>query len=379
MIKKILYSLLGLAIALPIAGGLVGIKIIQFKAMGDAAAQMVIPPETVNVEEVRQYEWQPQLSSVGTVVAKQGIIVKNELEGVVREIFFEAGSQVEAGDLLVQLDVDIEQSQLRFAEATAEGAARIFRRATELFETNSISEADYSSTDTALKEANAQVDNIKAVINKKTISAPFSGQLGIRRISIGQFLDKGSQVVSLQTLNPIFIEFYLPQQYLGALSRGLEVTVSVDAYPDKKFHGEITAIEPEIDMSTRNVRIQATLENKDGSLKPGMFVTVNIALSKSVMKLFIPASAVQYSAFGDYVYVVDEDSEGTSQMPGQSVKRSGVKLGVAKGDFIEVVEGLSEGERVISTGVFKIRPETRVVIDTQLAPEFSFTPIPDNT
>ncbi len=185
--------------------------------------------------------------------------------------------------------------------------------------------------------------------------------------------------MSLQTLDPVFIEFSLPQQYLGALSRGLQVTVSADAYPGKKFHGEITAIEPEIDQSTRNVRIQATMENKDGRLKPGMFVTVNIALAKSEMKLFIPASAVQFSPFGDHVYVIDEGSEGTTQMPGKSVIRRGIKLGVSKGDFVEVVEGLLEGERVISTGVFKIRPETRVVIDTQLAPEFSFAPTPDNT
>ena len=379
MIKKILFTLIGLAIALPIAGGLVGIKIMQFKAMGDAAAQMVIPPETVNVEEVREHEWQSQLSAVGTVVAKQGIIVKNELEGVVREIYFEAGSQVQAGDLLVQLDVDIERSQLRFAEATAEGAARVNKRATELWASKSISEADYSSADTALKEANAKVDNIKAIIDKKTIRAPFSGQLGIRRISIGQFLDKGSPVVSLQTLDPVYIDFFLPQQYLGVLSRGLKVTVNTDAYPGRKFRGEITAIEPEIDTSTRNFRIQATMENKDGSLKPGMYVTVNIGLARSEMKLFIPASAVQYSAFGDHVYVIDEESEGTTQMPGKAVIRTGVELGVAKGDFIEVVEGLSQGDKVISTGVFKIRPETRVVIDNQLAPEFSFTPTPDNT
>jgi len=379
MIKKILFTFLGLAIALPLAGGLVGIKIMQFKTMGDAAAEMIIPPETVNVETVREHEWQSQLSAVGTVVAKQGIIVKNELEGVVRQIYFEAGSQVEVGDLLVQLDVDIETSQLRFAEATAEGAARVNRRATELWESRSISEADYSSADTALKEANAQVDNIKAVIEKKTIRAPFSGQVGIRRISIGQFLDKGSEIVTLQTLDPVYIDFFLPQQYLGALSRGLRITVSADAYPGRKFHGEITAIEPEINISTRNFRIQATMDNKDGSLKPGMYVTINIGLASSEMKLFIPTSAVQYSAFGDHVYVIDEDSEGTTQMPGKSVIRKDVKLGVAKGDFIEVVEGLSTGERIISTGVFKIRPETRVVIDTKLAPEFSFTPTPDNT
>ncbi|NNE38427.1 MAG: efflux RND transporter periplasmic adaptor subunit [Gammaproteobacteria bacterium] len=379
MLKKILLILMGLVIAIPIAGSLVGIKIMQFKAMGDAAAQQLIPPETVNVETVLEQDWQASLSAVGTVVAKQGIVVRNEMEGVVREIQFEAGSMVDAGSILVQLDIDIELSQLQFAEATAEGAARIFKRASELYETNSVSEADYSTADTALKEANAQVDNINAIINKKTIRAPFSGQLGIRRISIGQFLDKGSEVVSLQTLDPVYVEFSLPQQRIGDLSKGLNVAVTSDSYPGQIFMGEITAIEPQVNMSTRNVLIQATMENSNGKLKPGMFVNVEISLNRSESKRFIPTSSVKYSAFGEFVYVVNEQSEGADGMPGYAVFHRAVTLGVSKGDFIEVVEGLNTGERIISTGVFKIRPETRVVIDTKLAPEFSFNPNPENT
>ncbi len=379
MFKKILLTLLGLVVAIPIAGGLVGIKIMQFKAMGDAAAQQVMPPETVNVETVVEHEWQNSLTAVGTVVAKQGIVVRNEMEGVVREVHFEAGSTVQAGDLLVQLDVDIEVSQLRFAEATAEGAARVFKRASELFETKSISEADYSSADTALKEANAQVDNIKAVINKKTIRAPFAGQLGIRRISVGQFLDKGSQLVSLQSLDPVFVEFSLPQQRLGELQRGLLLSVTSDAYPGRIYQGVITAIEPQIDMSTRNIKVQATLENRDGSLKPGMFVNVDINATRSETKLFTPASSIHYSALGEFVYVIDEESQGDGGMQGYAVKHLPVTLGVSKGDFIEVREGLRPGERVIATGVFKIRPETRVVIDIRLSPNFSFNPNPENT
>jgi len=379
MLKRFLYTVLGLAIAIPIAGSLVGIKIIQFKAMGDAAAQQVIPPETVNVEAVRQQDWQPKFSSVGTVVAKQGIIVRNEMEGVVREIHFEAGSAVKSGDILVQLDVDIELSQLRFAEATAEGAARIFKRASELFETNSISEADYSSTDTALKEANAQVDNINAVIDKKTIRAPFSGQLGIRRISVGQLLDKGSQIVTLQTQDPVYVEFSLPQQRMGALSRGLKVSVTSDSYPGQIFQGEITAIEPQVNMATRNVLVQATMDSSNGNLKPGMFVNVQVNLARTESKLFIPASSVQYGAIGEYAFVIDEGSENVDGMQGLAVIHQVIELGVSRGDYIEVVNGLNLGDRVISTGVFKIRPETRVVIDTVLAPEFSFNPEPENT
>ena len=247
MLKRLLLIFFGLVIALPLVLSLVGTKILQFKAMGDAAAQMVMPPETVNVESVREQVWQPRVSSDGTVVAEQGIEVKNEVEGIVREINFEAGSEVKEGDQLVKLDMAIEQSQLRLAEATLEGAQRIFKRAKDIFAKQGISEADYSLADTNLKEASARVDNIRANMDKKIIRAPFSGRLGIRRISVGQYLDKASPLVSLQKISPVFVEFSVPQQYLGELATGLKIVVRSDSWPGQLFEGEITAIEPDID------------------------------------------------------------------------------------------------------------------------------------
>lgn len=374
MLKRLLWIFVGLFVALPIGLSLVGIKLLQFKAMGDAAAQMVMPPETVNVEPVRRQDVQPSVSAVGTVVAVQGIVVRNELEGVVTSISFEPGSMVNEGDELVRLDHSIEQSQLELAEATVEGAQRIFDRAKNIYAKKGISEADYSAADTNLKESKARLEGIRATIAKKIIRAPFSGKLGIRRISIGEFLDKGSHVVSLQKIDPVYVEFMLPQQQLGGLSEGLKVTVTSDSYPGEEFEGIITAIEPDVDVVTRNVTIQATLTNQQGRLVPGMFVSIDVELGSPQARLYIPAPGVQYDPQGEFVFVVGDADN--NQL---TLSQRKVSLGGVRGDFVEVTDGLADGERIVSTGVFKLREGMNVVIDEALAPEFSFDPHPDNT
>jgi membrane fusion protein, multidrug efflux system len=206
-------------------------------------------------------------------MAVRGTIIRTEAEGVVREIKFEAGTMVNAGDELVQLDVEVEQAQLRAADAAAEWARISLRRAKDLIASRTISAEQLDSADTNLKQASAQADNIRAIIATKSVRAPFAGKLGIRRISVGQFLEKGSPVVSLQSLDPVYVEFSLPQQQLGDLSKGLKVVVSSDAYQKQQFEGTVTAINPDIDPATRNVRVQATLANADRRLRPGMFVS----------------------------------------------------------------------------------------------------------
>ncbi|MGK0296938.1 MAG: membrane fusion protein (multidrug efflux system) [Gammaproteobacteria bacterium] len=374
MLKKILWVLFGIVIVLPVVLGIIGIKSSQFEAMHTSAAQMVYPPETVNSIEVLEVEWQPRISSVGTVVAVQGIVVKNEVEGTVREITFESGTTVNSGDELVRLDYDIERTQLLSAEATADGARIIFNRASELIDSQSISEADFSSVNTGLKEANAQVENIKAIIAKKTIRAPFSGILGIRRISIGEFLDKSSPVVSLQTQNPVYVEFSLPQHRLGELVNGLMVSVTTDSYPGDSFEGEITSVEPNIDIATRNIRVQATMINNESRLRPGMFVSVDMLLARTESKLFIPATAVQHASFGDFVYTIEEGDTNNNLF----VERRLVHLGLRQGDYVAVIDGLEAGDNIVSTGVFKLQPGMQVVLDNTLAPTFSFSPTPDN-
>jgi membrane fusion protein (multidrug efflux system) len=378
LFKRLRWVLLGIIIALAIAAGLVATKVSQFKAMGAAAARQSMPPQPVNEAEVREEQWQPRISAVGSVMAFQGTIVSTEIDGIVREIKFEPGSRVNAGDELVQLDVEIQAAQLRAAEAAAEWAQISFKRDKELISSKAISQADLDSADSSFKQADAQVDNLRALIGKKTVRAPFAGKLGIRRISVGQFLEKGSPVVSLQSLDPVFVEFSLPQQRLGELKEGLTVVVSSDAYAGQQFEGKITAINPDIDSATRNVRVQATLSNADGRLRPGMFVSVDMVLGRSEKVLLIPATAVLHGPFGDSVFAVEEAKANANGAKSLVAQQRVVRLGARQGDFVVVTDGVKPGEQIVSTGVFKLRQGMPVVVDNTLAPHFALTPRPKN-
>lgn len=371
--------IIGLVVAMLIIAGLVAIKMSQFGAMGASGANFTMPPEPINTYVVRAENWQSRASSVGTVKAVQGTVVSTEADGIVRKIFFTAGANVKAGDKLVQLDVDIEKAQLRSAEAAEEGARLSFNRANELRPSNAISQSDFTNIEVALKQAQAQVDNIRAQIDKKLVRAPFSGKLGIRNISVGQFLNKGSPIVSLYSLSPVYVEFSMPQQRLADLSEGLAVHVTSDSYPGAVFEGKITSINPNIDLTTRNVQVQATFANADGKLRPGMFVLVDMALAKTEELLMIPATAIIHSPTGDSVFVVEK---GSADKPGQSgavIKQQLVTLGGQHGDFVVATKGLSAGQEIVSAGVFKLRSGMSVVVDNTLAPEFKLAPEPDNT
>lgn len=370
----------GVVIAVLIVAAIVGVKMSQFKALGEAAAQQTVPPQPVNATEVMRYEWQPRLTSVGSVVAVQGTIVRAELPGVVREIAFEPGSVVQKGDVLVRLDTDIEEAQLREAEAEAKWAHITYERALNLIKSRAISQAELDEAQAAMARADARVDSIRATIAKKIVRAPFTGKLGIRSISIGQFLDTGAEVVSLQAIDPVFVDFSVPQQQLGELREGLEVAALLDAYPETAFKGTITAIESHVDPATRNVRVQATVPNRDGLLRPGMFVTVDVMLARSEDVLVIPATAVLHAPYGDSVFVIEKAEDGNAQAEAPLVVRQQyVRLGERRGDYVVATEGVEDGQQVVSTGVFKLRSGMPVVIDNTLAPQFSFAPKPDNT
>lgn len=379
MFRNIRWAIVGTVLILPVIAGIVGVKILQFKTMGEAFAQMVMPPESVNAIEVREESYQPRIATVGSVEAVQGTVVSTETAGIVRAVSFEAGAMVEAGEELVRLDTEVEQAQLRSAEAAAELASLSYKRATDLIEKRGVSQAELDSAHARLKEAEAQVDYYRALIERKTVRAPFTGKLGIHRISIGQYLNQGSPVVSLQSLDPVYVEFSLPQQRLGDVSEGLDVAVSSDSYPGEVFRGRITAVNPDVDPETRNVRIQATLANPGNRLRPGMFVTIELIEAEAVSQLFIPATAVMHSPFGDSVFVIEEGEaapDGTRQLV---IRQKVISLGTRRGDFVAVTDGVEAGMRIVSTGVFKLQPGMAVVIDNALAPAFSFTPSPGNT
>jgi len=377
--KLFRWSILGILIVVPIAAVLAGIKYSQINAMIKAGESMVVPPEKVNVTEVQEQDWSPRLTAVGSVMAVRGAVLPAETEGIVRRIAFEPGANVKAGAELVQLNAEVEQAQLREAEAAANEARAYLTRVKEAAASGSVAASELDAADARLKSADARMDNIQATIAKKTIRAPFAGKLGIRQISVGQFLQMGSPVVSLQALDPVFVEFSLPQQRVADVTEGLTVAVSADGYPGHTFEGKVTAVNPDVDPQTRNVRVQATLPNHDTRLRPGMFVSVELILDRSERLLFIPATAVLNAPFGDSVYVLEEKPGAAGGAPSLVVQQRFVRLGTRQGDFVAALEGLKAGERVVSTGVFKLRPGMPVEVDNSLAPTFHFAPQPNNT
>lgn len=376
-IVQFLASLLGFALL--IAGPLIFVKVGQFKAMAAAGAAMVMPPTTVTAAEAKESMWESTLSATGTLVAVQGVTIGAEMPGKVVKIEFEAGAVVKAGDLLVQLDTTTEQAQLRAAEATAALGKANLARARDLRQSNTNSPAELDAADAQAKQAEAQAESIRAVIAKKTIRAPFAGRLGLRLINLGQVLKDGEAISTLQTLDPIYANFSLPQQRLPQVAPGNVVRVSSDSIPGKTVEGKITAISPEIDAVTRNIRVQATLSNAAETLRPGMFVQVEVVLPTQNKVLAIPATAIAYAPYGDSVFVIDEKKDEKSGQVQKVLRQQLIRVGEARGDFVSVIDGLKPGESVVTSGVFKLRPGMAVTVDNTLAPNAQLEPKPKNS
>jgi membrane fusion protein (multidrug efflux system) len=294
-------------------------------------------------------------------------------------VVFEAGMAVKAGDVLVRQDTTVEEAGLRSAEAAVHLAKVNLARTSELLAKATVSQAQYDLDEATYEQAVAAADNFRATIAKKTIKAPFSGQLGIRLINLGQNLKAGDSIVSLQALNPIFVDFYLPQQELAQLKTGLSVRVSGDSMAGKSVEGKLTAISPDVDSSTRNVRVQATVDNDGGILHPGMFVDVAVELPVTDKVLPIPATAVLYAPYGDSVYVVETTSDADTGAKKLTVRQQIVRLGIQRGDFVAVLSGLKEGDTVVTSGVFKLRPGTSVTVNNSVAPDSKLAPAPGDS
>ena len=376
MFKKIFLTVLFLLL---LVGALAGAKVWQFQTMFAAAAQMVPPPTTVTTSTVSADRWQPTLDAVGSVVAVQGVTISAEVAGTVKRLAFESGATVRAGEVLVELDDAVEQAQLRSASANADLSRLNLERARNLRPRNLVSQSDFDSAEAQAKQADAQVDNIRAVIAKKTIRAPFAGRLGIRQINLGQFLDGGAAIVSLQALDPVYVDFSLPQQELARLRVGMVVRVTSDAAPGQTFIGTLSVISPEIDALTRNVRLRATFDNRSGRLQPGMYVSVAAVLPTAQQVLMIPITAVRYAPYGDSVFVVEDRKDEKTGVVGKVAVQKFVRLGPSRGDFVVVESGLNAGETLISTGVFKLRNNAPVAVDNTLAPDFQLNPKPANS
>jgi membrane fusion protein (multidrug efflux system) len=373
MKKRIFLALVGL---LAVIGVLAGIKVLQIRKMIAQGAQFVPPPTTVNATAVRSETWESLLAAVGSLTAVQGVTVAAELPGKVVKVDFAPGTRVNRGDLLLQQDVSTELAQLPGTEAGVVLARANLERARNLLAQKFVSQAEYDAAVANTRQAEAAADSIRAAIAKKTIRAPFAGRLGIRLVNLGQILREGDAIVSLQDLDPIFVEFLLPQQQLSLIRPGLPVRVTSDALPGATMTGKITAINPEIDAATRNIRVQATLPNPEERLRPGMFVKVALVLPVPEPVLVIPATAVLYATYSNSVFVVTDQKDEATGKTTQVLRQQIVQLGGQRGDFVAVSSGLKVGETVVTTGVFKLRNGQPVVVDNTLAPEFKLAPQP---
>ncbi len=355
---------------------LVGIKGLQISKMMAAAKAMTPPPQTVSSAEVREENWAPVLSAIGSVSAVQGAIIAAELGGVVSDIKFENGGVAKKGDVIMKLDASQEEALLRSAEAEAELARTDLERTQGLASQKVVSKAELDAAESKFRRLTAIVDQMRSNIRKKTLVAPFDGQLGIRQVNVGQMINAGQQVVPLTSLDPVYVDFALPQQHLAQLSQGLEVRVWNDAVPGREFKGKLTAINPMVDPVTRNVSVQATLENADHVLRPGMFAKAEVALPEKHTALVIPGSAVSYAPFGDSVFVIEKKKDEKTGKETQVIRQQFVRVGEARGDFVSVTEGLKAGETVVSAGVFKLRNGMAVTINNDLAPKPQVNPTP---
>jgi len=372
MKKRIILSILGLVIIVAILGG---IKALQIGAMINQGKQFVPPPETVTATQVKTATWPADLTAVGTLTAVQGVTVAAELAGKVVKIGFEPGTAVKKGDLLVRQDISSEEAQLPGLTAQVKLGRTELARDGKMLAEKIISQSDYDKAAATYDQAVAQVSNIKATIDKKTILAPFSGRLGIRQVNLGQLLREGDPIVTLQTLSPIFVDFTLPQQQMAQVHTGLPVRVTCDALPGETVEGRITAVNPLVDSDTRTIKLEATVTNRTEKLRPGMFVNVAIVLPARPKVLAIPATAVLYAPYGDSVFVIDARKDGKK---GTVLRQQFVRLGEKRGDFVAVISGVKEGESIVTTGVFKLRNGQSAVIDNKLAPPFQLSPKPEN-
>ncbi len=369
--KKLIYTIVGLVMVVAI---LAGIRTLQVRKM--MTTPFMMPPDTVTTAQAHEDTWAPALKAVGSLAAVEGTTLCNELAGTVTKIAFESGAQVKKGDLLVQIDASAEEAQLASAKAGAELADTNLKRAQDLRAQNSNSQSDLDSAEAQAKQAEANVANLESAVAKKTITAPFDGRIGIRTVNLGQYLPAGTAIVSLQSLDPIYADFSLPQQQLAGLAPGLTVHVTSDALAGQTLDGKITAIDPQVDNATRNVQVQATLDNHDEKLRPGMFANVSVELPAKDKVLIIPATAVLATPYGDSVFVVEEAKDPTTGQTGRILRQQFVQLGVTRGDFVAVISGLKPDETVVTSGVFKLRNKEPVIVDNTLAPNAQLSPKP---
>ena len=374
MMKRML---LMLAVMIVIIAGLGFVKFQQIQTAIAQGASFQPPPEAVTTIVAPQVEWPDTLSAIGSVAAVQGVIVSADLSGTVDRVLFDSGRAVRQGEVLVELDTRQERAQLAAAEAQRDLARTNFERMQGLLKDNVISRAEYDSATADDKQTEARAGEIRAAIQRKRITAPFSGILGIREVNVGQYLSSGDPIVQLQSLNPIYVNFDVPQQAMTQMRNGRDVRITTDDLAGAEFHGRITAIDSVVNAETRNIQVQATLANPQGKLRPGMFVQTEVALGGGRSVVALPATAISYAPYGDSVFVV-ANLKGPNGESYRGVRQQFVKVDGTRGDQVGVVSGVKPGDEVVTSGVFKLRNAAAVLVNNKVQPGNNPAPSPED-
>lgn len=373
MIKRmlIMLTLVGL-----LFGGIFGFQVFKGRMIKKFLASRGTPVQTVSTTKAGYQTWQPKFEAVGTLRAVRGVDIAPEVSGIVSHIHFHSGDDVKKGALLVDLNADAERAKLKSLEASAELAAITYRRDKEQIKAQAVAQATIDADAANLKSARAQVAEQQALIAKKSIRAPFSGRLGLRLVDPGEYLNAGTKIVTLQALDPIYVDFYVPQRTLGEVSLGEKVTAKADALPGKTFSGEVSAFDAKVEASTRNVQVRATLHNPNHKLLPGMFVTVDVATGKPQRHITLPQTAISYNPYGNTVFLVQHKAEGTGGKTKLIAEQKFVTTGATRGDQIAVLSGIKEGAVVVTAGQMKLRNGTPVAINNKIQPTDNPAPNP---
>ncbi len=362
-LARILVVLAGFVL---VAGGIAFIKYRQIQAAMSGGG-FAPPPEAVTSVPALEKVWQHRIDAPGSLRPVQGVMVSAESSGKVVEILFESGEKVEKGRVLARLDVSVEEAQLAAATTRAKYALLNNERMRELAETGALSRKELDDVESHAGQTQAEVEELRATIDRKTIRAPFEGRTGIRQVQLGQYISSGTPVVSLQTLDPIYVNFSVPQQEIARIKSGEKVQLTVDAFPGEVFEGEVTAVNPELDEAMRSIGVQATLSNPDERLRSGMFGQVSLVISEEEKYITLPATSISRAPYGDSVYVIEKmkDPQGQEYL---GVKQQFVKVGPHRGDQVAILSGVQAGQEVVTSGLFKLRPGAAVQINNEVQP-----------
>jgi membrane fusion protein, multidrug efflux system len=339
-------------------------------------ASSPVPPVAVSAMKAELQPWQPQLNAVGSFRAVHGVDVTSEITGLVRTVHFKSGDNVMSGQLLVQLNADSDIAQLHSLQASAELARVVYERDKKQFAVKAVSKATLDADAADLKSKRAQVAQQQAIVEKKSIHAPFDGKLGISSVNPGQYINPGDKIVTLQSLDSIYVDFYLPQQDLSQISLGQDVTISTDTYPGHTFTGRIAAIDPKVDMNTRNFQVEVTIDNPKHELLPGMYATVNIQAGSISNYLTLPKTSIIFNPYGETVYVVEKKPVSPGEKPVLITRSIFITVGPTRGDQVAILKGIKEGDLVVTSGQLKLKSGSRVIINNQLQPSNDPSPKP---